>query len=383
MLTNFKILSNFGIMMVNRKSNRWFEKYPNTTFAIIIVVAILILDFLSALIFIPENYNSFRSPHPYYHHGLIPKSNDENIWGEKVFKVFTNSLGFKDRTCRVIPKETDKKRILFIGDSYTEGVGMTWEESFVGILDEDLPDIEILNAGVVSYCPKIHYLKTKYLIEKEDLKFDELYVFIDNSDPLNEIAYKDFEPQEENGFTFIKYNLRTYFYNNSYLYYSISNKINSSKRNPVTARWNPVSGTSMLDEFEVESSEFIAATLSWSYTLDYYNKWGKKGLKLAREHMNLLSEMCKENNIDLTVVIYPWPSIIEQRDPYNIQVGFWEKYCTMNNVGFINLYPDFINETSTTEIMKQYFIPGDVHWNTEGNQYVADILLEYMSDNSD
>ena len=366
--------------MKSRKSGRWFEKYPNATFAIILLFAIIILDFISALIFIPENYNSFRCPHPYYHHGLLPNRHDENIWGQKVFKVFTNSLGFKDMECRDIEKDSDKNRILFIGDSYTEGVGMTWEESFVGILDASLPDIEIFNAGVVSYSPKFYYLKTKYLIEKKGLKFDELYVFIDNSDPLNEITYEDFEPHDENSFIRFRFQARRYLYTYSYLYYSISNKINSNKRNPVTERWNPASGGSMLDELEVENSEFIAATLSWSYTLDYYEKWGKKGLRLATENMNLLSELCNQNNIKVTIVIYPWPSIIDQRDPYNIQVGFWEKYCTMNNIGFINLYPYFINETNPTEMIQQYFIPGDVHWNIEGNQYVAEVLLKHLSE---
>jgi len=152
---------------------------------------------------------------------------------------------------------------------------MTWEESFVGILNEKLQDIEILNAGVVSYSPKFYYLKTKYLIEKEGLKFDQLYVFIDNSDPLNEISYEAFEPQDENSFLHLKYKLRRYFYNYSYLYYSITNKVNSNKRNPITIRWNHVRGASMLDEVEVENSEFIAAILSWSYTLDNYEKWGK------------------------------------------------------------------------------------------------------------
>ncbi|MCD4683503.1 MAG: hypothetical protein K8R86_09500, partial [Bacteroidales bacterium] len=282
--------------MKSRKSGRWFEKYPNATFAIILIFAIIILDFISALIFIPENYNSFRCPHPYYHHGLLPNRHDENIWGQKVFKVFTNSLGFKDMECRDIEKDSDKNRILFIGDSYTEGVGMTWEESFVGILDASLPDIEIFNAGVVSYSPKFYYLKTKYLIEKKGLKFDELYVFIDNSDPLNEITYEDFEPHDENSFIRFRFQARRYLYTYSYLYYSISNKINSSKRNPVTARWNPVCGESMIDELEVENSEFIAAILNWSYTKSYYDKWGKKGLELAEKNMELLSDLCKINN---------------------------------------------------------------------------------------
>jgi len=365
--------------MESDKNKIWFIRNPNISFGIIILIAIFVIDLISALIFIPENFNDFRTPHPYYHHDLLPNRSDKNVWGDKTFDVYTNSLGFKDKSSREVLMESEKKRYLFIGDSYTEGVGMTWNESFVGIIDGKFPNIEILNAGVVSYCPKFYYLKTKYLVEKVGLKFDELFVFIDNSDPLNEITYEDFEPQDINNVDRFIIGLRKYFYNNSYLYYSISNLITSNKRNPVTLRWNPASGNSMVDELEQENSEFLAATLSWSYTLDYYNKWGKRGLELAKNNMDSLLGLCKKNGIKITVVVYPWPSIIDQRDLHNIQVGFWEKYCQVNSVRFINLYPDFINEKDPTAIIKKYFIPGDVHWNTEGNNLVADKLFDYIS----
>ena len=139
--------------MESVKNKRWFVRNPNISFGIIILIAIFIIDLISALIFIPEDYNDFRTPHPYYHHDLLPNRSEKNIWGDKIFDVYTNSLGFKDNSIREVQLEPQKKRFLFIGDSYTEGVGMTWEESFVGILDNSLPNIEILNAGVVSYCP--------------------------------------------------------------------------------------------------------------------------------------------------------------------------------------------------------------------------------------
>ncbi len=64
--------------------------------------------------------------------------------------------------------------------------------------------------------------------------------------------------------------------------YPIINYI-AIKRNPVTCEVESGKRNSLVEELEVGSSEFLAATLSWSYTLDYYNKWGKKGLKLAKE----------------------------------------------------------------------------------------------------
>ena len=132
----------------------WFQSHPTLIFVIIIVLAILLFDFISALIFIPEDYNSFRTADPYFHHGLLPNREAKNIWGDRIFPVYTNSLGFKDQSCREIALTTDKKRIVFIGDSFTESMGMTWEESFAGMIADKLPETEILNAGVVSYSPK-------------------------------------------------------------------------------------------------------------------------------------------------------------------------------------------------------------------------------------
>ncbi|OQX79888.1 MAG: hypothetical protein B6D61_02830 [Bacteroidetes bacterium 4484_249] len=364
--------------MNSNKSARWFERHSTATFVIAVIFAIIIVDFISAVFFIPEDYNSFRIPHPYYHHDLLPNRQAKNIWGDRIYDVYTNSLGFKDEMVRNIPYESNNKRILFIGDSFTEALGMTWEESFTGILDEKFPDIEILNAGVVSYSPKFYYLKTKYLIENKKLKFDELFVFIDNSDPLNEITYKSFETYENNNLKKFVNQLKRFLYRRSYLYYSVSNIILRSKRNPATQQWNRKSGMALIDETDLESNDFISATPVWSLNRPLYNKWGKEGLKLSEKNMDKLIELCKQNNIEIKIVIYPWPSIIRKKDINNIQVQFWSKFCSDRNVDLINLYPYFINEQPYNDILKKYFIPGDVHWNQDGNKYIAQILQKYI-----
>lgn len=362
-----------------KKKEAWFEKHPAIVFTLLIVIGILVIDFISALIFIPEDYNSFRVPNPYYHHDLLANRQAKNIWGDRIFDIYINSLGFKDKSCRNIPLTSDKKRILLIGDSFTESMGMTWEESFAGILDEQLPDVEILNAGVVSYSPKLYHLKVKYLIEQIGLKFDELYVLIDNSDPLNEITYEDFEPYEKNSLKKLEYIVNRCLFKHSYLYYSISGKIISNRKSRITESWNPVSGQSVLDEFSKEDVTFIAATLNWSFTPDIFEKWGKKGLQLAGENMQKLSDLCKQNNIRITVVIYPWPQMVANKEINNVQVGFWDDFCQKNNLRFLNLYPMFISGKDANEMIRKYFIMGDVHWSKDGNQFVADILKNQMS----
>lgn len=365
--------------MNTTKSKRWFERHPKIIFTGFLIITIFLLDFISAKFFIPVDYNSFRCPDAYFHHGLLPNQIAKNKWGDIVFDVYTNSLGFKDKESRFVPLQSEKKRILFMGDSFTEGVGMTWEKSFVGILDKEMPDVDILNAGAVSYSPKLHYLKLKYLIETVSLKFDEVYVLIDNSDVMDELTYHNFKPYDQNSIKKTGYKLRSHFFNNSYIYYSISNFINQSQRNQVTKSWNPFSGKAIADESALQNDDIIAATLDWSYKKDKYEKWGKEGLELAAQNMEKLIVLCKSNHITPTVVIYPWPNLIQRNDLNNIQVRFWEAFCQKNNIQLINLFPSFINHNKAVDIISKYFIPGDVHWNEKGNRYVAGLIKKSMT----
>lgn len=360
-------------------SKRWFDKYPRISFAAFLILSICLLDILAATFFIPYDYNSFRCPDPFFHHGLLPDQKAINKWGDKEFEIYTNSLGFKDEECRFIQFQSDKKRILFIGDSFTEGVGMNWDESFVGILDKKIPEIEILNAGVVSYSPKLHYLKLRYLIENVALDFNEVFILIDNSDIMDEITYADFTPYNNNSFKKTGFKLKNFFFNHSYIYYTISDFINKSRRNTIAESWNPFSGKSIADESAIQNDDFIEATLDWSYQKDKYEKWGKKGLGLAAQNMDQLIELCRSNQIAIQLVIYPWPNLIQRNDLNNIQVRFWEDYCTNNSIQLINLYPAFISPGSSEETISNYFIPGDVHWNENGNKYVANLLLQHLA----
>ena len=368
----------FTIFEVHMKTKKWFENHPVLTFGAVILISIMILDFICSFLLIPFDYNAFRIPHPVYHHDLKPLQQTQNVWGDKIFDLNTNSLGFKDRSAREVDLTTNKKRILFMGDSFTEGVGMTWEESFPGILDGQFPDLEILNASVVSYSPKLYYLKTKYLIEIKQLQFDELFVFIDNSDPLNEITYKDFKPYDDNLIKKTSLKLKRYLYSHSYLYYSISSLINNTRQNDITQSWNPMSGRAVLDELATAGDNFVAATPTWSFTPILYEKWGKEGLDLAKTNMQLLVDLCKQNKIKLTIIIFPWPLHISKGLVNDKQVKFWKEFCDLNKIRLIDLYPAFINNAQRENILKSYFIPGDVHWNHEGHKFIASLIKPFI-----
>src|SRR5215475_8409307 len=110
-----------------------------------------------------------RIAHRDYDHGFASKFEGNEAWGELRYPVITNSLGFKDASTRDVPLKSSSRRVLVMGDSFAEGIGMRFEDSFAGLLQragqERDDKIEFLNAGVASYSPSIYYKKIKYLLD--------------------------------------------------------------------------------------------------------------------------------------------------------------------------------------------------------------------------
>ena len=89
-------------------------------------------------------------------------------------------------TCR---SNRTPRRILLIGDSFAEGIGLPYERTFAGLLNaagqSRRDKVEFLDAGVASYSPSIYYKKVKYLLDR-GLKFDEVVLLSDSSDVEDE-----------------------------------------------------------------------------------------------------------------------------------------------------------------------------------------------------
>jgi hypothetical protein len=138
-----------------------------------------------------EQARAARVYDPIYDHGLAPKFDGYDIWGEARYRLITNSLGFKDASTRDVPLQSPARRILLIGDSFAEGIGLPFESTFAGLLEQagqSRPDrVEFLDAGVASYSPSIYYKKIKHLLDL-GLKFDEVVLLSDSSDVEDEAS---------------------------------------------------------------------------------------------------------------------------------------------------------------------------------------------------
>lgn len=173
------------------ESKSIFQKHPKTTIFLSILIALLSIDFVLARLISKDS--DCREASVYYHHGLTKNCSCEQAWGPYHCRLYTNSLGMKDASVRNVPLKSEKYRIVFLGDSFTEGICIPYEETFVGLLASNLAEkgVEVLNAAVVSYSPRIYYLKALYLI-KLGLKIDEIFVCVDMSDILDEFAFEHY-----------------------------------------------------------------------------------------------------------------------------------------------------------------------------------------------
>jgi lysophospholipase L1-like esterase len=328
-----------------------------------------------------------------YDHGLAPNFDGYVRFGEYRYRFYTNSLGFRDMTTRQVPLGSDRRRILLIGDSVTEGMVATFEESFAGLLyragQEASPPVEFLNAAVASYSPAIYYAKIKYLLAS-GLKFDEVAVFSDisdvqdeatsyfcidedpqyrrlcrNPDPGNADASRpDFAPTT--GVTGSAQWLERHFIVTDSVRMLLKDQIQWLRdgRRSKTLDWNPRAGWT-IPGYRID---------------DAYAPLGLEGgITRSKQNMQRLADLLRQRNIPLTIVVYPWPLQIALDDRASRQAAIWRDFCTGNCKAFIDLFPTFFAfKDRHDDWYRRLFVNGDLHPSAAGNRLIFDAVARHL-----
>jgi len=364
-----------------------FERNPAKTIAVLFLIFVIFSDFLCGH-FLELKDGSPEMPGIYYmgrvlgpkeqvsgvedlylHHALKKRVSLKIKWGTAQYRIITNSLGFKAASTRKVSTfpAPGVQRLLILGDSFSEGIGLPYELTFSGIMDKRLyPGVEVLNGAVSSYSPVIYHLKLKKLLEKDHLKIDRVLVMVDISDIQDEVIYKkDFVSTEEYR---PKWRIDNFLKTRSLMYSYFAKKRDRAAdlMAPRRAIWPT---DALLQE---ERS-------NWDADDGLYRKWGKTGLAEASLQMAKLAELCSRHGVKLDIGVYPWPVQVLGHRLNSKQVVFWRDFASKRGIGFIDLFPYFINKTSASKIVEAYFIPGDVHWNAAGHALVARGILQHLA----
>jgi hypothetical protein len=351
----------------------------------------LALDFAYSMLF-HERIPSGRVAHPYYHHGWAANYAGFESWGPLQAPMYTNSLGFKDSHVRDVPVRADTgRRIVLIGDSFAEGIGLKFEDSFAGLLyqagQQRRERIEFLNAGAVSYSPVIYYKKIKYLLEA-GLQFDEVVLFSDISDVQDEAT----------GYFCIDDNpiYQAHCKQPSPPTTPPSLGVDAIGRPPLPRRSQfkdffavTAQGVQLLKtKFGMQSRrQFLTAdyrraiwTIPGSAVGHTYDPLGiEGGIERSLANVQALADLLRARGISLSIAVYPWPLQLAQDDRDSRQVQIWRDFCAKNCKTFINVFPAmFAVKDARNDWLEYLFIPGDLHYGPEGNKIMYDVVREHL-----
>ena len=356
----------------------------------------LIIDYYFGKIFVDKYIQSIKNDpiyhkkqrvrHDFFHHTLAPNIDYKKTgWGPKIYRLCTDEWGLKYK-CNTKSKNTYKLAI--IGDSFVEGIGIPYEETFAGIINlKTIP--EIANLGVSSYSPKIYYSKLKYFIEK-GFKFNHVIIFVDVSDLIDDmnsyVLLRDGKVRDK------KWNKKIEWYINAkfpVLDQLIFRFTKNNRYRAIDTIFTPAKIFTSNENLKIEDIKKIYdkkmnLRAMWTYTnenkIKGYDYGIDQGIEEQIRTMDMIYDYLTDRKIKLSIAVYPWPQTILNDVPYNKHVKIWEEFCKRRCVNFINHYPLFMNindsDEKKIEIIKKYYQVGDIHFNAEGNKLIAEDFLK-------
>jgi hypothetical protein len=339
-----------------------------------------LLDAFSISAQVDKIEKKYRIEDSVIHHTLAPSFDGRGRWGGYDYRVCTNAYGFKS-PCGQSSSESYSKHydIAFIGDSFTEGIGLPYEETFVGLIAKAEPNLMIANLGVSSYAPSIYLAKLKKLLD-EGFCFREVVAYIDIGDIQDEaISYRhgvrvvdDLVPGMGGSLNYLE---KT----------KASNAIKATARQllPLTSF-----GWHLIKVFLENPSDVGVGHLdpqyqrgSWTYNdkSEGYGDIGVNGaVDKAIDKMSMLYQILAMRGIKLSIAVYPWPQQILYDQQESRQVKIWKKFCETRCAHFYNSFPSFFaiaERLGKYEAIDSLYIHGDVHHSAAGAKLIADDYL--------
>ena len=355
------------------------------------VIAFLSLDFAYSTLIHDENAASGRVKSDAYAYGLAPNYAGLESWGRRSYQLVTNSLGFKDAAIRDVPLAADVRRILVIGDSFTEGIGLRFDETYVGMLhragQESPEPVEFLNAGANGYSVTLYYRKIEHLLQN-GLEVDEVLVALSASDIPREAAqFFCFDPNPD---------------------YAVHCDEDYGAWSPVPVRTSDSWGARLQRHFVVTDRTRIILkdaltgprndspqeVLKDAIARSIVTGWPTRteqldpvlqplgiagGIRRAQENMTRLADLLSAHGIDLSVSVHPWPVQLFDDDRNSPAVSVWRDFCELRCKSFISVFPAFFDyKDRNADWYRDLFIYGDYHYSKKGNEVMFEALRPHF-----
>jgi lysophospholipase L1-like esterase len=293
-------------------------------------------------------------------------------WGNYYYTFCSNELSLRSKCEK---NDTKKKyEYAFIGDSFTEGIGLDYEKTFVGLFDKKFGNT--INFGISGASPTIHFKRLDYFLNKKEIDVKNLFLFFDLTDFEDEYGWatqqEEYIDYYEIDFSKEKY--KVLIKKNFVITYHILLNIWWEHFRKYLFKYDK--------HLRLEDKRY-----AWDYlrTDSIDNFKYKKDLVL--KNLKKISNLTNLKNIKLFIVIYPHPGTILFLE--NIEISknneLISNFCNdTNNCNFISLYDSFFkeqNKMSKKDIINRYYFKGDLHFNEEGNKFIYQNFIKKLDIN--
>jgi hypothetical protein len=292
--------------------------------------------------------------------------------------VYTDEFGMRIGKNHL--NKINKENIVIFGDSFTFGVGLEYEETFVGVLQKKLADFNFYNHAVGSYSPSVHYYKLKKTLSNTNIVPKKIIVFLDitdvydegnrwiyndkNSTPLLKSNEWNEHLKKKNKFT--KKNFKVSVF--------ISSKINFYLRNDGGLKKNNLENQKNKIKKSFQG-QFTYTNIKELNNIYWSEEIFNNGILNIKKYISLISDIAKNKEIEFWLVIYPWAETIE----FGQKEFDWEKFgetlCDNSKCKLINTFPYFKDyATQNINWSKDLYFVNDEHFNKNGNMIIAKVL---------
>lgn len=300
-----------------------------------------------------------------YSHDYRPNLSLRRQWGPIEYSFMTDAHGFRTGKCAGLDAAAERDRTVFvIGDSFTEGPGVPFEQTFAGLIAcaYRTQGLAARNLGVSNYSSVIYHRKLLAASERLAVKPRRVVMFLDISDIHNDVfGYYEhggrvfnYPPTlQRRAVEFLKRNLLS-----ASVLFKMRQSLRSSRRDDA------------IPQLDNELSR-------WTLHGGDLDEWALRGLEVAAANLDKSVALCRQWRCTFVLVVYPWPDQIYAGDRDSIQVRFWRKWAASRGVGSVDAFAPFFTE-SRDDVLRKYYIDGDVHWTAAGHRLIFDWVWPIM-----
>ncbi len=339
----------------------------------------LIFDVIYSNIFYKKNikYNCITHTGEFHFLEKNCSATEKYVKQTKSYKVYTDKNGYRYSGKK--RNEKIDKSAIFLGDSFTYGMGLSYDKTFVGLLENDKKDFNFYNLGVAGYSPTVYLYQLREII-KNGITPSKIFLTLDISDVKDEASKWKIDGETQKPIYIFKKKIKTKklsfkqknFKGSRLIARNINNFFRNIRLSFLTQNNEPI-----IDPGKTVRGSFLYLNLEET-DQSLWRPVGFNGsLNKIKNNIHEISKISKSIGAEFYILIYPWPDTLY----YGTDKFGWENFaktvCNDNNCrGVINLFPEFKKiHNEKFDWYYNLYIGNDLHISEKGQKIIADKIL--------